>query len=1087
MPMGKFYLLTFFLLIFMSACFGQVDTEFWFAPPEVTSGHGDRPIYLRISTLDQPANVRVLMPAMNNMTLANINVAANTTSTINLSNQIGLLETILPAAVMKTGIRILSSAPVTAYYEVGAQWNTDIFALKGKNALGNRFVIPVQDFYDNSNDYFPFPYFSFDIVATSNNTVVKVRPTKPLFGHESDTLVTVKLNAGETYSFRKASRFAFNNPGGTIVESNKPIAITIKDDSVINGGCRDILGDQLVPVEVAGTEYVVMKGFLTNGLPEFIFITAIEDDTEVFVKGVRVSTLNAGELFRFQIFDQATFIQATKNVYAMHVTGFGCELGMAILPSITCKGSQQIGFSRTTNEFLGLNVLVRKEGISNFKLNGSPNLVPSFYFHAVPGTNDRWYAAQLSFTTSQIPVGQANLISNDLYSFQVGIINGDAATSCRYGYFSSFSTLFIGDDFNICEGETAFLNAGPNKESYLWSTGSTEMQIEVADPGTYWVKIEKEECVLYDTINVGVKKGKIELGPDVLFCEEDTAVVDGKENFSWLWSDGSQERYLKTKAPGKYWVSVFDYNGCEASDTVMLYTKPLPSLDLGDDIVKCPSEKVLLNATVPGATYVWQDGNTSATRLVKNAGLYWCRATANGCTAIDSVFVENLPGPPQDEIFGSPSVCPFVEAVEYWVDEAEEVTYEWFVDGGILISDSGPSIKVDWLDANANARVRALVTNGIGCKSDTLLFPVRINVELQVEVPEGPDTLCLNKSNNVLYFTSPTNGSAYNWFIEGGQVIGGQGSPQVMINWNEGTNKLWIEETSITTDTVCAGTSPELDVFVFDDKTAIRINYVSVDTLDDSRIQIDWDVLLEEGITEDSVFLYKRAGSSMDWQRIADLRADVTSFSDANNETDNYTYEYQVSLTNRCDESVISGIHNSIKLIGLADTLEDVIKFTWIPYAGWDEGVDHYELWRKLDDEPGFKLMATIAGTENKFSSAKTTDGFQHQYVLRAIEKSGVNESWSNNIGFEFEHPVFVPNVFTPNGDEYNQYFEIKNIALYKESDLKIMNRWGKLVYESKGYLNDWNGEGMSHGVYYYVLDLKKGNKTIKGTISILR
>src|SRR5690606_26268338 len=146
------------------------------------------PVYVRISTLDQDANVRIIQPARGNVELANVMVGANTTYTINLTNQLFNLETYLPAQVMKTGIKIISTAPITAYYEIGATWNADIFALKGKNALGNEFVIPGQNFYSNSPDYSPTPYSSFDIVATQNNTVVKVRPTRPVFGHTQDTL-----------------------------------------------------------------------------------------------------------------------------------------------------------------------------------------------------------------------------------------------------------------------------------------------------------------------------------------------------------------------------------------------------------------------------------------------------------------------------------------------------------------------------------------------------------------------------------------------------------------------------------------------------------------------------------------------------------------------------------------------------------------------------------------------------------------------------------------------------------------------------------------------------------------------------------
>ena len=136
-----------------------------------------------------------------------------------------------------------------------------MFVLKGKNAIGNLFVIPWQRVYDNSDSYRPTPYASFDIVATQNNTVIKVKPTRPIVGHEQDTVITVKLNRGETYSFKKTTLLASSNPSGTVVTSNKPVAITVKDDSVIKNGCRDLLGDQLIPVKVTGMEYVVPKGF----------------------------------------------------------------------------------------------------------------------------------------------------------------------------------------------------------------------------------------------------------------------------------------------------------------------------------------------------------------------------------------------------------------------------------------------------------------------------------------------------------------------------------------------------------------------------------------------------------------------------------------------------------------------------------------------------------------------------------------------------------------------------------------------------------------------------------------------------------
>ncbi len=136
-----------------------------------------------------------------------ITLDANSSHTFNLTYIAGQLETIFPDSVMKTGLKIVSTAPITVYYEQGSSFNAEIFALKGRNALGNRFVIPWQTVFNNSLEYLPTPYASFDVVATQNNTVVTVFPSGPIFGHETDSVIRVKLNAGETYSFKK--------PGGS--------------------------------------------------------------------------------------------------------------------------------------------------------------------------------------------------------------------------------------------------------------------------------------------------------------------------------------------------------------------------------------------------------------------------------------------------------------------------------------------------------------------------------------------------------------------------------------------------------------------------------------------------------------------------------------------------------------------------------------------------------------------------------------------------------------------------------------------------------------------------------------------------------
>lgn len=1063
--------------------YAQVDTEFWFAPPEVTSGHGDSPLYLRLSTLDRQAVVRVTQPGRGNLLLAQLTIPANTTNTVNLTSFKGNLETIIPGAVMKTGIKIESSAPITAYYEVGSPWNSDIFALKGKNALGNRFVIPGQNIYNNSSEYSPLPFSSVDIVATSNNTVVKVKPTRPMFGHVGDTLIIIKLNAGETYSLRKLTTSATDNPIGTVVESNKPIAITLKDDSVINGGCRDMLGDQLVPVEVAGNEYVVLRGFLQS--QEYIFITAIEEDTDIFINGSLTTSahLRAGALYRHPVVTSSTYIKSSKPVYVFHVTGFGCEMGMAILPSINCKGSTQIGFSRTTDEFFGLNVLVRKEGIGGFRINGTSTLIPSTAFTAVAGTDDKWYTAQLSFSTSQIGVGQASLITNTQNSFQIGIINGNASTTCKYGYFSAFSTLFIGDDFAICEGQTATLDAGADKESYLWSTGATSQTISITDPGDYWVKIVREECVLYDTVSVDVRQGLLDIANNVSICPGDTTRVDGKENFSWQWSDGSTERYLKTTLPGKYWVSVFDYTGCVASDTVLVAFKSAPTVHLGLDRLKCPNEAILLNAFLSGATYLWSDGSTQPQLHVVEEGPRSVTVFLNGCAARDTVLVENRDGPQQDSIYGSPSVCPFVESVEYYVDNTQGSTFQWFVEGGDINSQNEHIVRIDWRESNPEAIVKSLVTNAEGCKGDTLKFAVRVNPLLIAERPIGPDTLCLNYATDVTYSTPLTSGSVYTWNIQGGTVVAGQGTNTIEVDWVEGLNKLFIVESSVTSDTVCSGTSEDLQVFVFTDDAMATIQSVSIDTADSKTVHVKWNY---EGDQVYTPMLYRQRVNTNTWDEIATLTPSENVFNFSESAVPEFSSSYFIGFTNQCDEVIQTAIHEVMHLSGIADTAVNSISLSWNPYLGWEDGVSFYEIWGKLDGAPGYSPVQQVSGTTQEFSGVMPSEAFNHHYIVRAVSFGGDRESWSDAVNFQFDHPLFIPNVFTPNGDGLNDTFMIRNIHLYPRSTLRVVDRWGKEVYRARGYENDWGGEGQASGIYFYTLYNEDGIQ-FKGILTLFR
>jgi len=86
---------------------------------------------------------------------------------------------------------------------------------------------------------------------------------------------------------------------------------------------------------------------------------------------------------------------------------------------------------------------------------------------------------------------------------------------------------------------------------------------------------------------------------------------------------------------------------------------------------------------------------------------------------------------------------------------------------------------------------------------------------------------------------------------------------------------------------------------------------------------------------------------------------------------------------------------------------------------------------------------------------------------------------------------ILLPNTFSPNGDGYNDYFEIPGVSFLPEMELTIFNRNGEVLYSQKGYQNDWggthNGIVLPVATYYYVINFTDGRDPITGDITIIK
>jgi hypothetical protein len=338
----KLALLFVLALSFSGRVYAQIDTDFWFVVPELSyrGNTGGSPGRLRIATLELEASVTISMPANPYHPILNptgfpdtvITIPANDAAELDLSHLIdnatfptrNLLENkaLTPDGINNFGLHITSTNMINVYWEVNYDYGSDLWTLKGRNGQGTLFFTPFQTVYDNRN-VTPRAYSAIDIVATQDATQVSFYLPAGIaasYGSGVTTLLpggmhTVNLNRGQTFSLypRNYSVAAADRLAGTRIESNLPISVSVKDDALNTGSQgQPVVGDQLVPVDIVGDNYILPD--VKN--PNHVFVVATENNTPIYVynaDGVPIGPSPYAILNRGQ---QATVVIPNGSKYA---------------------------------------------------------------------------------------------------------------------------------------------------------------------------------------------------------------------------------------------------------------------------------------------------------------------------------------------------------------------------------------------------------------------------------------------------------------------------------------------------------------------------------------------------------------------------------------------------------------------------------------------------------------------------------------------------------------------------------------------------------------------------------------------------
>lgn len=186
---------------------------------------------------------------------------------------------------------------------------------------------------------------------------------------------------------------------------------------------------------------------------------------------------------------------------------------------------------------------------------------------------------------------------------------------------------------------------------------------------------------------------------------------------------------------------------------------------------------------------------------------------------------------------------------------------------------------------------------------------------------------------------------------------------------------------------------------------------------------------------------------------------------------DGQTYSYKIDFRY---SGFIFGPSDSINSIWLRSNGEcDSVRLLWNQYNGWSNPV--YDVYIQYNNQ-WIKWNQTPITDTTYFIASDTLDVGNYQIKVVTTNNGYVSES--NWVTCSVPEPptIVIPNVFTPNNDGYNDLFVIRNLMAYDVRIINVKNRWGRTVYVSSNYNNDWGGSNVPDGVYYGVLTIIKNN-----------
>lgn len=610
----------------------------------------------------------------------------------------------------------------------------------------------------------------------------------------------------------------------------------------------------------------------------------------------------------------------------------------------------------------------------------------------------------------------------------------------------------LGSDTVICSNQYV-LDAGNLGSSYLWNNGSSNQTLIASATGTYWVVVDNGGCTDSSGVNLTFSGFEVNLGADTTLCEPVNLILNsGISGASYLWSDGSMAQNLTISSAGLYWVEV-SQNSCTNTDSIVVSSVPLPVLTLTSDTSVCLGQSVTLN--VSGAsTYSWSPAaglnvtvGNSVSASPTTTTMYHVTGTTMGCSSSDSVLVTVFPNPTLlvDDI----TIC---EGIPDTLTVSGADIYTWAPPTG-LSATTGSTVIAN----PVNTTIYTVTgTNTLTTCSST--EQVTVTVE-HVTVSVNTDTICQGGVPSSVTLTA-SGANSYLW------------SPGTDLSSTTGSSVL------------CSATQTRIYTVI---GTTINLCVDSAQTT--VTVIPDFDVTVNSAsICEgQSVILTASGANSYTWHPATGLNTNTgPQVTSSPSSTITYTV---IGTVSGCSDSATSTVTvyplPNATITATPNPVNLLHPFVLFKTNAQGNSVAWY-----YDND----LLSTLEEFTHEFTQGEPGN---YEIVLVQTNQLGCSDTARITIIIEEDIIFYIPNTFTPDGNEFNQVFQpvlTSGIDL-TSYQLEIYDRWGELIFETTDTNNGWDGtykeKLCQDGTYVWKIRFKSkyndGKFEYEGHVNLLR